>query len=728
MTTEFWKKIHVLKLFSVLRKHISLLILVLALSLVTMSIGLLQPLIMREIIDKGVLGKDYSMLFYLSIILVILHISNTVFSLLRNYFNVLLSERVAHELRVRLFEKALELGHELENIMTGDIIARLLSHINRLRDFLVNSFQTFLLNTISLIGMIIIVFSMNISLSLIILSPIPIYLIGLLLYQSRIVLIFSNMWSIISRLSSYSVQIIQSLPIVKIFGKDKYEKERFKKFSYSVLKARIDATLYNLKTLPWLNLLLTLTSTLVIYYGGIMVIRNEISLGTLTAFLAYMWQVYGPIRSLTNIVTKMSNAEAAYQRLQDFFEAEPSITDRPGSKDYKLSGEIKISNLWFGYRKNKPIIKKLSLHINKGEVVGIVGPNGAGKTTLIRLLSRFIEPWKGKILFDNIEIKNIKIESLRRQLKVVTQETILVPGSVAQNIGYGSKNELDPIVILKAGILSLAHKFVMQMPLAYDSDIGEQGKFLSGGQKQLISIARAIVSRPKILILDEATSNIHVDLEREILTNILGLLKDSTIILVSHRPTLKKFCNRILYLNDGRIKSETMGSLTVRPKNVREIPVIKGKELYLEIDNGRKLLHIDNLATLKDFRIEKPFPISYPMIGVISSNKGIFIIDDIYSIRTNDTRALYSIIKTDKMIEVKNILSVKPLTKFAINIEILLEDGKIIETLVRMNNIKVNKDKIYIVSPKKVYVINQSSIKDKKILYKIKAISVPYSI
>ncbi len=240
------------------------------------------------------------------------------------------------------------------------------------------------------------------------------------------------------------------------------------------------------------------------------------------------------------------------------------MAEAPDSVELEVEGRVDAVNPWFGYSAERPILRGVNLSVEPGDVVGIVGPNRAGKTTLVRVLARLYDPAKGTVMLDGVDMRRIKLSCLGLSVLLIPQEPMLLPGSVACNISYGVENP-DPLALLYAAWLCGAHRFVVELPLAYDSDIGEQGRALSGGQRQLICLARAPLLKPKVLLLDEATSNVHVELEEVIMTRLLGYLKDTTVIAISYRPTLNKFVKRVVVMSDGRVLNEIKGSRRQAP-------------------------------------------------------------------------------------------------------------------------------------------------------------------
>lgn len=698
------KRYKVLKLYSILLPHTKLLTLVLTLSGAATVLGLLPPLLMRAIVDEGILGGDAARILLYAVALAALHASSTAVSALRSYSQSLLSGRVALDLRSRVFGKALELGVELyEHAEVGDVTARIYGYVDRIQRFIVTSFESALLNTLQLVGMLIIVFSLNSKLSTILLAPLPVYAWGLARYQPRARVLYRRVWSRISRMSAYVTSLINSILLVKLTGREEAERRRFNELAYSVFHASMDAVRYDLKVFPWLNLLLALTSVALLYAGGLMVVSGELSLGTLTAFLAYVWQVYGPIRALTGLLPRLTEAEAAYEKLSELMEAAPSVKEAPDSIELEVRGEVEVRDVWFEYAPGRPVLRGVSLTVRAGEVMGIVGPNGAGKTTLARLLVRLFDPAKGAVLLDGVDLREVRLASVRRRVMLVPQDPMLLSGSIAFNIAYGAE-KADPLSIMYAAWLCGAHRFIIELPLAYDSDVGEHGKALSGGQRQLVCLARAALLKPKVLVLDEATSSVHVDLEEIIMRRLLGYMRDSTIIAISHRPTLSRYVQRVVVMSDGRVAGEERGGLKDRPPRPRGLRVVEAEKANI-IDRGAWLEAELRGEVWKELRARLPFPLTHPQLLVLYRDpEEMIVIRDWTRLDVGAKAAVLRHVIREHGLTLAKLLDVSPETRFSVRVSLEDEDGRRVALSVPVHSLILADNSLVVIAPRQLYV------------------------
>jgi len=701
------ERYRVLKLYTLLLSHSRLLAATLSVSAVATALGVVPPLLTRAVVDRGVLAGNAGAILLYSSALAAIYAATMAVSAIQGYFQSLLSGKVALDLRSRIFAKAVELGAELyEGAQVGDVVARLYGYVDRVQRFIVSSFQTAILSSLQLVAMMVVVFALNWKLSLVLLVPLPLYVYGLLRYQPRVRTLFVRRWSRVSRMSAYATSLLNAILLVKLTGRERAEKERFDAMAGEVFEAEIEATRYSLKVLPWLNLLLSLASVAVLYVGGLMVARGELTLGTLTAFLAYVWQVYGPVRAIAGLVPELAEAEAAYEKLAELMEAEPKVAEAPDAVELKVKGRIEVKDLWFEYTPGKPVLRGANLRIEPSEVVGIVGPNGSGKTTLVKLLVRLFDPSRGSVLLDGVDLRKVRMSSLRGQVILVPQEPMLLPGSVAYNIAYGVESP-DPLAILYAAWLCGAHRFVIELPLAYDSDVGEQGRALSGGQRQLICLARALVLKPKVLILDEATSNIHIELEEIVLNRVLGFLRDTTVIAISHRPTLNAFVNRVILVSDGRVLGETKGGLNGRPPLPRPLKVVGAKSLKVR-DRGAWLeAEVGGLA-LGELRARMPFPLTNPKVLLLYRDPDDPLVVEDWTLLDEESKlAVLRHLVKEHGFALARLVGVFPLSRFAVNVIMESEEGRV-EVDVPIGNLLSLDGALAVVTPNKVYLAEPS--------------------
>jgi ABC-type multidrug transport system fused ATPase/permease subunit len=720
------ERYRVLKLYSLLFSHPRLLAATLAVSLAATALGVLPPLLTRAVVDRGILAGNARAILLYSGALAALYALSTAASAAQGYCQSLLSGRAALELRSRVFAKAVELGAELyEGAQVGDVVVRLYGYVDRVQRFIVSSFQTVILSSLQLAAMMAIVFALNWELSLILLAPLPLYVYGLLRYQPRVRTLFAKRWSRVSRLSAYATSLFNAILLVKLTGKERAEKERFDAMAGEVFEAEMEAARYSLKVIPWLNLLLSLASVGVLYAGGLMVARGELTLGTLTAFLAYVWQVYGPVRAIAGIIPELAEAEAAYEKLAELLEARPRVVEAPDAVELEVKGGVEARDVWFEYTPGRPVLRGANLRVEPGEAVGIVGPNGSGKTTLVRLLVRLFDPTRGAVLLDGVDLRKVKMSSLRGQVILVPQEPTLLPGSVAYNIAYGADNP-DPLTVLYAAWLCGAHRFIVELPLAYDSDVGEQGKALSGGQRQLVCLARALVLKPKVLILDEATSNVHVELEEVLMERVLGYLRGTTVIAISHRPTLNKFVNRVILMSEGRVLGEARGGLAERPPPPPPLKVVDARRLKVR-DRGAWLeAEVDGLV-VGELRARLPFPLTNPKALLLYKDPDDPLVVEDWTLLDEESKlAVARHLTKEHGLALAKLVDAYPLgmgrRALAVNVVMESEDGRV-EVEVPTSDLLSLDGLLVVATPNRVYLIEPSAVASRDAAWRVAALA-----
>jgi len=296
---------------------------------------------------------------------------------------------------------------------------------------------------------------------------------------------------------------------------------------------------------------------LIVYlYGGFKAISGSLSIGDIVAFVLYLSMLNWPLVALGFFILQYQRASVSAARIFDVLDKEPEVKDQPNALTLKdVKGHVKFENVTFGYDPKKPILVNLSFEVKPGERVAIVGPTGSGKSTLIKLIPRFYDPTSGRILIDGIDIKNVKIKSLRKHIGIVHQDVMLFAGTIRENIAYG-KPDASMKEVIEAAKAAGIHEFILRLPKGYDTDVAERGVSLSGGQRQRIAIARTLITNPKVLILDDPTSNLDAETEAKVAEALKKLVKGRTVFIVTQRLSTLRLADRILVLDDGRIVEE----------------------------------------------------------------------------------------------------------------------------------------------------------------------------
>lgn len=715
-----------LRLLEILKPYWKLFSIGVLLFFISTAIDLLPPYLTKEIIDRVLIPmNNLNLLIYYITLLLVLQTAGAIVSAIRRYVMSLVSNRVILDLRNSIYRNLMALSLDYyDKSMTGDIVVRIFDYVRQIDGFLVDGFPSLMMNMLTLFGTLIVIFALNIKLALVSLFSIPVILFGIWAYQKRAYFLFTRIWKVTSNFMSYVTSVISSIILVKVLGRESIEIKRFRKYAEEIYNAQIDLVKLNVMFFQSIDYGIAFSNILLMLVGGFLVLNGETTIGTITAVLSYLSKVYGSIRFLGTFSSQYVQADTAYEKVLEVLSAKPSISEDPDAVDLKLKGCIEVENVFFSYTKGRPVLKGLSFKVESGEVIGIIGPNGAGKTTLVRLLTRLYDPDRGRILYDGVDLKKIKLASFKDQVIMVTQEPLLLPGSIALNIAYGARN-VKPIDIIRASKLSHAHSFIMSLPLAYDTDVGEAGRRLSGGQKQMICIARALVKKPPVLILDESTSNVAVDLEQLIMNNVLGFMKNSTLLIISHRPTLMKYVNRLIEVDDGRIINEVDGQLKESPEiDVdRIVKILNPKSISIEFNSLSLHIEIDGKMIAKDAEAKLPFPLSYPNMVALYDSEGneLGIIEDYTSLDEKSREVLKTFLQNQyNLINIKKILRILPLGgggmrfRGAGSANVLLtlesENGEIVREVVSTNLITISGEKVIIPTPKRFYVINMNSL------------------
>ena len=451
-----------------------------------------------------------------------------------------------------VYEKiqSLSLGY-IGKRKTGDLMNRITGDTDRISNFMVHTAPNVVNELLTMTGILIIMFTFNWKLALIVLIPVPFILIVMRLFRSFIRNLYRKQWRQSDRANSLLQDIISGIRVVKSFGKEKYAINQFKNES----KKLADITIYNEKTwqtlFPGLMFVMGIGSFFIMLIGGRMVLNETMKVGELVQFTTYAGMLYGPLNMISFFPRAISEVATSTERIFDVIDQDPDIKESPSAISHEIQGEIAFDNVTFGYQSYEPVLENIDITINPGEMLGLVGHSGAGKSTFINLVMRLYDVDEGSIKIDGIDIRNIRKEDLNRQIGVVLQETFLFSGSILDNVRY-SKPDATAEEIILACKLANAHDFIVKFPDGYDTIVGERGHRVSGGERQRISIARAILSNPRILILDEATSSLDTNTELKIQEALTRLVKGRTTIAIAHRLSTLKFANRLLVVDKGK--------------------------------------------------------------------------------------------------------------------------------------------------------------------------------
>jgi ATP-binding cassette subfamily B protein/subfamily B ATP-binding cassette protein MsbA len=474
------------------------------------------------------------------------------------YFQTFITSRIGYEmvyrLRRELFSHLQQLSLSYHaRARTGELLTKVVGDTTALKDVFAESALNFGSHLLTVVGMFIVMFALNWKLSLVALASFPVLCYSLFFIYGRVKASARLQRESEGIVASRIHEMLSSLHLVRAFARESHEQERFERESIHTLDEGIRTARMEAAATRTAEIISSASLAAVVLFGALQVLAGRMMPGEVLVFTAYLASMYKPLRTLARITSQFSKAMASAERIADIFKTEPdTIDDHQGVCAISLNGEIIFKNVSFDYGDGKGVLRDVSFHIKSGQRVAFVGASGAGKSTIASLLLRFYEPQEGEILIDGIEIRKYERESLRRQIGVVLQESVLFGASISENIAYGKPNATDA-EIEAAARAAHAHGFIESLPEAYDTIIGERGSTLSGGQRQRICLARAIIKRPSLLILDEPTSAIDAESSILIQHAINRLQQGKTTIVISHQFAGIENFDQILVLRNGEI-------------------------------------------------------------------------------------------------------------------------------------------------------------------------------
>jgi len=554
------------RLLAFTRPYWSRAMLVAVLMLCGTAIEMAPPWLTKILTDDVLLNRGHHpmpvrirLLGFLVLALFGVRVSTLLIGIWRGRLAAWLGSRMTLDIRTDLYQtlQRLSLSY-FDKRQVGAVMARVTQDTNALQGFITDGLQYFVVSVLTLAWICAVLFWANWRLALWVLLPTPV--VGTLswLFARRMFRAFHKYWHSWSRLAATLNDALSGIRVVRAFAQEEREIERFSIRSTAVFDSTVYAERFVASFWPVMTFLTGIGAFIVWWVGGKGVIAGriggqEFTLGMLMAFLAYLGMFYGPLQLLTRITDWMSRCLTATERIFEVLDTDPEVADAPDAVRLPdMKGEVEFRNVNFGYENYKLVLRDINLHIRPGEMIGLVGPSGAGKSTLINLICRFYDPTEGEVLIDGIDARKIRMQDIRRQIGVVLQEPFLFNGTVAENIAYAKKGATREEII-RAAKAANAHDFIMKLPDGYDSQVGERGGRLSGGERQQISIARAILHDPKILILDEATSSVDTETEKQIQEALARLVKDRTTFAIAHRLSTLRNSDRLLVLEDGRV-------------------------------------------------------------------------------------------------------------------------------------------------------------------------------
>jgi len=543
-----------LRLLRYLRPYVTKTLMAVACMLLATSASLYVPWIVRDIIDGVLVSKDVALLNAITAGIIVVFALRGFFVYGQNYLMSFISQKVVIDLREALFRHFQRLSVSyFDHSRTGKVLSYMTNDVGALQGALAQNVIELSTESLTLVGSLVAMFYLHWQLALLTLITVPLVAQAMKLFGVKLRKASGTMQQRSAEITSVLQEMIVSIRLIRLFVREDYEIDRFKRENENNFNAQMKAAQLSATLTPVVEFLAAIAVTIIVWYGGREVISGNLTSGSLIAFLVYSVNISNPVKRLGNVYGSIQRAVAAAERVFDVLDTLPEIQDMPGAIELpSVQGRVAFENVTFEYRDGEPALRNMSIDIPSGQVLAIVGPSGAGKSTIANLLPRFYDPQEGSILIDGVDIKKVTVRSLREQIAMVPQDTILFSASIFENILYG-RLDATREEVMEASRAANAHDFIMQLPNGYDTQIGERGCQLSGGQRQRISIARAILKDPRILILDEATSALDAESERLVQDALDKLMVGRTTLVIAHRLSTIQRADSILVLDKGRM-------------------------------------------------------------------------------------------------------------------------------------------------------------------------------
>ena len=523
------------------------------------GVNLYTPIVIGRIIammETGMYAEAMNVVVGLALLLLGLFAARALFQFLTNYLSHVASWRLVACMRGLIYNhfQRLPVSYYSDK-QTGQLMSRVVNDTQTFESMIAHAIPDLITNVVTMAGVLIILFGINSTLTLLICIPIP-FLVVMSAVVRRIRKSFRLAQAKTGELNGILQDNFSGIREIQAFNKQEYELGRVGEKADEHASAIIRAVFFMGVLNPSVAFITSIGTVIVLIAGPMLAVSTGLRISDVTVFLFYLNLLYAPISQLTRLVEDLQAALAGAERVFEVLDTDPAIQDEPGARDVgRLSGQLSFENVSFSYSDGIPVLEDISFDVKPGEMLALVGPTGVGKTTISALVTRFYEPSSGKITMDGITLRDMTLESLRNQLSLVLQDVFLFNGTVSENIAYGCENATQEQIRAAAQAARIA-QYIESLPECYDTVIGERGVRLSGGQKQRISIARSILRNAPILILDEATSSVDTETEKEIQQAIDSLAGTRTLVVIAHRLSTIRKADKIIVLEDGRITEQ----------------------------------------------------------------------------------------------------------------------------------------------------------------------------
>jgi len=541
------------RVLSYLRKYwFSELLVILCLLGVT-GTNIVVPLLIRTVIDDVIIRMDYSLLLAIALTILAITTLRGFLAFAWRYATEYIAQKAVYNVRNQVYEVLQRQSFTFYDKMpTGELMSRVTSDVDLLRGFLAWGFPQFISIVAMFVGVFVITSSMSWRLTLLGLSTAPIMFLITLRFARKIRPVFTVGQERLAVINAVLQENITGVKVVRAFAKEDTEERKFMAEGRNYFNNNVRAARLRAKYIPLMELMAGLGTVFILVYGGTQVVSGEITIGTLVAFNSYLLLLLMPMRFLGFITSFMQRALAGARRIFEILDAVPEIKNKPNARELgSIQGHVKFEDVSFSYGQ-EPVLKSVVFEAKPRETIALLGATGSGKSSIISLIPRFYDVTRGRLTIDGIDVRDMKIESLRKHIGIVHQETFLFSATVKENIAYGRSNATME-EIMNAAKAAEAHDFIVSFPEGYNTLVGERGSTLSGGQKQRVAIARALLMDPRILILDDSTSSVDIETEYQIQKALQALLKNRTTFVITQRLSTIKNAQKIIVLNVGEI-------------------------------------------------------------------------------------------------------------------------------------------------------------------------------
>ncbi|HET7445598.1 MAG TPA: ABC transporter ATP-binding protein [Solirubrobacterales bacterium] len=531
--------------------------------LIETAAGLAPPYLAGRAIDAGIETGDLSALDWTVAAFVVTAIIYAVATYAETYMVGWVGTRALQDMRERLFShiQSMSIGFFTRK-SPGVLISRMTNDVEALNQLVTSGVVTIFNSSLTLVGVVVILLVLDVQLALITFLTFPLLLIASLVFRIASAGTFRATRERIAAVTAYLQESLSGVRVVRSFGQEPRHVDEMTELNEANREVNMRSVYLNASYFPAVELLAAIGTAVILLYGGTQAIEGAIQIGVIVAFVGYLTKFFEPIQELSQLYTTYQQGMAALDKIFDLLDTEPDMVDAPGAIDPgTLKGEIEMDEVWFSYSEEPEpadgswAMRGIDLHVPPGQTLALVGATGAGKSTFAKLVARFYDPQKGRVLVDGHDLRGVQQQALRRQLGIVPQEGFLFSGSVRENVAFGRPEaELEEI---EAALRAVgAAEFVAALPEGIETEVGERGVQLSAGQRQLIAFARALLAEPRILILDEATSNVDVRTEKTIEKGLERLLQGRTAIVIAHRLSTIRRAGKIVVLENGGIAEQ----------------------------------------------------------------------------------------------------------------------------------------------------------------------------